>query len=249
MRSLIILVLALVLMLAACGGVAPDPAAPGLTRVPATAPIATVAATDAAETPTEAAAITNTPPVQTAMPAVAPTAVAPQPTPTGTPEPIPACAAPLELTAANTEGPYYSPGAPTRASLLEPGMPGTRLILTGRVLTPNCRPIPGAVLDFWQANAAGEYDNVGYTLRGKQSADAEGHYRLETVLPGEYPGRTPHIHVKVGAPGGPALTTQIYFAGQPGNETDSIILPSLITELRSDQAGGLTAEFNFVLAE
>lgn len=159
----------------------------------------------------------------------------------------PACADSLTITAANSEGPYYTPNAPMRASLLEEGMPGTRLVITGRVLTADCAPVAGAVLDFWQAGANGEYDNVGYTLRGKQEAAADGSYRLETVLPGEYPGRPPHIHVKVNAPGGPVLTTQIYFAGMPGNEADSLVQPSLITNLTTEADGSLSAPFDFVL--
>jgi protocatechuate 3,4-dioxygenase beta subunit len=153
----------------------------------------------------------------------------------------------LTLTASNLEGPFYKPDAPFRASLLDEGIPGTRLVIAGQVLTADCAPVSGAVLDFWQAGASGEYDNAGYTLRGRQEADANGRYRLETVLPGEYPGRTPHIHVKVNAPGGPVLTTQIYFAGMPGNGTDSLFEPSLITTLITEADGSLSAPFNFIL--
>jgi protocatechuate 3,4-dioxygenase beta subunit len=128
-------------------------------------------------------------------------------------------------------------------------MPGARLIITGQVLTTECLPVVGAILDFWQADAAGVYDNAGYTLRGRQEADASGRYRLETVLPGEYPGRTPHIHVKVNAPGGPVLTTQIYFAGQAGNAADSLIQPSLVTDFVEETDGSLSAVFDFILSQ
>jgi protocatechuate 3,4-dioxygenase beta subunit len=146
-----------------------------------------------------------------------------------------------------TEGPYYTPDSPERTSLLEEGIPGTRLILTGFVLTQDCQPIANALLDFWQADGDGEYDNAGYKLRGHQLTDQAGSYYLETVLPGLYPGRTAHIHVKVQAPGGPVLTTQLFFPGVPGNDTDSIFSPLLLTTLQ-DMEGGKLATFNFILA-
>jgi virginiamycin B lyase len=157
------------------------------------------------------------------------------------------CAGELEPTASNAEGPYYKSGAPERTSLVEPDMAGTRLLLTGQVLTTGCQPVAGALLDFWQADDQGEYDNVGYTLRGRQFSDEMGRYRLETIVPGRYPGRPPHIHVKVNAPGGPVLTTQIYFEGEPGNESDTLISPSLIVALRDTSDGGKAATFNFIL--
>ena len=162
-------------------------------------------------------------------------------------EAAPACTGRAEATAGNAEGPYYKSGAPERAALVEPGMTGARLLLTGQVLTTDCRPVAGALLDFWQADDKGEYDNSGYTLRGKQFADELGRYRLETVVPAPYPGRPPHIHVKVNAPGGPVLTTQIYFEGQPGNESDALVRPSLIVPLTEAAGGGKAATFNFVL--
>jgi protocatechuate 3,4-dioxygenase beta subunit/sugar lactone lactonase YvrE len=165
----------------------------------------------------------------------------------GQDRPVPACDGELEPTASNAEGPYYKGGAPERAVLVEPDTTGTRLLLTGQVLTTDCQPVAGALLDFWQANDQGEYDNVGYTLRGRQFADEMGRYRLETIVPARYPGRPPHIHVKVNAPGGPVLTTQIYFEGQPGNEGDGLIRPSLIVPLADTADGGEAATFNFVL--
>ena len=147
-----------------------------------------------------------------------------------------------------TEGPYFSPGSPLRRSLLEPGTRGQRLVLTGLVLSTDCRPLRRAVLDFWQADAAGEYDNEGFTLRGHQRTDANGRYRLETVLPGLYPGRTRHIHVKVArARSSDVLTTQLYFPGQAGNRSDGIYDRTL--EMRTGRRGRTrTGRFDFVLA-
>src|SRR5215210_7521587 len=112
-----------------------------------------------------------------------------------------AACTPGTMTPSQTEGPYYKAGAPERTSLLEPGMAGTPLTITGYVMTPDCQPVASAWLDFWQADGNGAYDNRGYTLRGHQYTDADGRFVLQTVVPGEYPGRTGHIHVKVQAPG------------------------------------------------
>lgn len=162
--------------------------------------------------------------------------------------PTPACVGQDNPTPAQTEGPFFTPNSPERASLLEPGLPGTRLLLSGVILTTNCQPIPGALLDFWQADAAGEYDNVGHRLRGHQFADAAGQYSLETIRPGRYPGRTAHLHLKVQAPNGPILTTQLYFPDEPANQSDRIFNPALLADLRDAADGGTLARFDFVLA-
>jgi protocatechuate 3,4-dioxygenase beta subunit len=157
----------------------------------------------------------------------------------------PACRA-GDLTPAQTEGPYYKEGSPQRDSLAAGGSPGRRLTLTGTVRNSDCRPIAGAVLQFWQADAAGQYDNSGFKLRGHESTDAGGRYRLQTIIPGRYPGRTPHIHVKVQPPGGAELTTQLYFPDQPSNSGDAIFDPKLLLPMK--RAGsGYTAQFDFVV--
>ena len=150
------------------------------------------------------------------------------------------------LTPEQTEGPYYTPNTPERNILFEPGMAGERLIVVGYVLDPNCQPIPNAWLDFWQADANGVYDNTGYTLRGHQFADSQGRYFIETVMPGEYPGRTEHIHVKVQAPNGTVHTSQLYFPNAAGNTSDGIFDPALIVTLE-EREGYYVAYFNFVI--
>jgi protocatechuate 3,4-dioxygenase beta subunit len=156
--------------------------------------------------------------------------------------PTPACDDGDDPTPAQTEGPYFSPNSPERASLLEAGMAGDRLTLAGTVLATDCRPVRRALLDFWQADAGGQYDNQGYRLRGHQFTDAEGRFRLATIVPGLYPGRTRHIHVKVQAPDRPVLTTQLYFPGEAANDSDGIFRQELLL----DVAGG-RASFTFVL--
>lgn len=144
------------------------------------------------------------------------------------------------------EGPFFSPNSPERVSLLEPEMTGMRLVLTGQVLSPNCRAIANALVDFWQANSQGRYDNDGYKLRGHQFTDAEGRYRLETVVPGFYPGRTRHLHVKVQVANQPILTTQLYFPSESSNEGDLFFQPELLMAVREEEELW-HANFNFVL--
>jgi protocatechuate 3,4-dioxygenase beta subunit len=150
------------------------------------------------------------------------------------------------VTPSQTEGPYFKPSSPARASLLEPEATGTRIVIEGAVLTTGCAPIPRALLDFWQADDRGRYDSAGYRLRGHQFTDDSGRYRLETVVPGVYPGRTRHIHVKVQAPERPALTTQLYFPGEPMNQRDGIFDPALVVRMRTGE-GARLASFDFVL--
>ncbi|EME96631.1 dioxygenase [Streptomyces mobaraensis NBRC 13819 = DSM 40847] len=160
--------------------------------------------------------------------------------------PTPYCDDGDEPTPPQIEGPYFKPSSPERSSLLEPGMRGTRLTVAGFVFGPTCRPVAHALLDFWQADNAGAYDNRGYRLRGHQYTDERGAFTLTTIVPGLYPGRTRHLHVKVQAPGGPLLTTQLYFPGEPRNQTDSLFDPRLLMTVR--QAGpAKEAAFDFVV--
>lgn len=161
--------------------------------------------------------------------------------------PTPSCVEKGQPTPQQTAGPFFKPQSPRRASLVEPGMGGTRLIVAGSVLSTECRPIPGALVDVWQADDRGEYDNAGFRLRGHLFADEQGRYRLETIVPGAYSGRTRHIHVRVQAPNQPVLTTQLYFPGEPGNQRDGIFRPELVMAVR-DAGNPKTAAFDFVLA-
>ena len=162
-------------------------------------------------------------------------------------EPTPSCDdGDADATLAQAEGPFFSPGSPRRRSLLFRGARGTRLTLSGRVLSTRCRPVPGALLSFWHTDWAGDYDNEGFRFRGHQFADAQGRYRLETIVPGVYSGRTRHIHVKVQAPRRPVLTTQLYFPGEPANDGDAIFDSRLV--MRVGVAGDRRrGRFDFVL--
>lgn len=155
----------------------------------------------------------------------------------------PACGPQARLTPRQTEGPYYTPDTPLRSSLVEPGTRADRLVLTGRVVSPRCRPVAKALLDFWHCDERGEYDNRGYRYRGHLFADAEGRFRLETIFPAIYPGRARHIHVKVQAPGGRLLTTQLYF---PGDARDGLWREALVVAMARHQ-GVRHAAFQFIV--
>jgi protocatechuate 3,4-dioxygenase beta subunit len=110
------------------------------------------------------------------------------------------------------------------------------------------QPVANALLDFWQADANGQYDNSGYTLHGHQYTDQNGRYELITVVPGEYPGRTGHIHFKVQAPNGPVLTSQLFFPGVQDNQADQIFDSALLIDITQDNSSSLQAAYNFIIA-
>lgn len=150
-------------------------------------------------------------------------------------------------TIGQTEGPYYTPSTPRRADLREPGS-GEPLVLQGLVLTPDCRPVPGAVVDLWHCDERGRYDNSGFRYRGHQFADSAGAFRFETVRPGHYTGRTPHFHVKVQGKNTRLLTTQLYFPDlREANRRDFIYREALTMRLGRNGATWL-ARFDFTVA-
>jgi len=159
--------------------------------------------------------------------------------------PTPACGD--EPTPDQTEGPFFESGTPERSSLREAGIAGTPLMVEGAVVTTACAPIASARMEFWQADDSGVYDNEGYRLRGHLFTDRAGRFRVETIVPGLYPGRTRHIHVKVEPPGGDTLTTQLYFPGEPGNSDDGIFDSRLLMTMGEDPGGTRLGAFTFVL--
>jgi protocatechuate 3,4-dioxygenase beta subunit len=149
----------------------------------------------------------------------------------------------------NWEGPFYKPDAPVRSVLLEAGMAGTPLTVTGRVLDTNGRPLKGALLDVWQADHTGAYDD-GFRLRGRLYTGDDGRYTLRTIKPlyyGEPKDMRPaHIHVKASLDNSPVLTTQLYFKGDPWLHHDVAVRPTLVMSPRQ-LSDGLAAQFDFVL--
>jgi catechol 1,2-dioxygenase len=187
-------------------------------------------------------------------------------------------------TDSNVEGPFFAAGAPT----LEPGADGVarlpmrpdeagdRLVFTGVVRSTAGEPLPGAVLDVWQADGHGLYSRFApglpeWNLRGRVATGADGRFAIGTVVPLAYdipgephtarvlellglePHRPAHIHVKVERAGHVPLTTQVYFAGDPWLEHDVVgaARPSLVTKLEpadGPDRAGYTCQFDFTLA-
>ncbi len=143
------------------------------------------------------------------------------------------------LTDSDILGPFYRTGAPFRSKLAGPDEPGERLIISGTVTSSDCRtPLPGALIEIWQANAAGIYDTMkpgnftevtSFHMRGMLYTDDQGRYEIETVMPGRYPippglpglerfggqTRPAHIHFKVQESLHVPVTGQMYFKGDP----------------------------------
>jgi protocatechuate 3,4-dioxygenase beta subunit len=153
------------------------------------------------------------------------------------------------LTRTDVEGPYWIPGSPERSNLRDPG-DGPLLYLNLSVINQDCEPIPNAWIDIWHADSDGDYDKKGWGYRGHHFADGTGHSILETVVPGLYPGRTSHIHVKVRGTTPSIFTTQLYFPDVPENDDDFFYHPDLeVSVIEEDVDGNMIAEFQFVVEE
>jgi protocatechuate 3,4-dioxygenase, alpha subunit len=145
-------------------------------------------------------------------------------------------------TPGQTVGPFFSLGLdrPEWADLTRNNPQGQRIVIEGQVRDGDGVPVPDAMLELWQANAAGRYDSpedtqadkpldpnfLGY---GRVSTDPEGRFRIATIKPGPVPGRgnalqAPHINVAFFARGLlKQLFTRIYFADEPGNAADPLL--------------------------
>ncbi len=176
-----------------------------------------------------------------------------------------ALAAELGVTPAQTEGPFYPVAFPADSDndLVQvrgqaAHAMGTILHLQGRVLDASGKPLSGALVEIWQCDAQGLYDHPGQPNRerrdsafqgyGKMLTDAGSTYGFRTLKPVAYPGRTPHIHLKVATADGRRLTTQFYLAGDPRNERDFVYRGALRDarsreriEMRLEPANGLEA--------
>jgi protocatechuate 3,4-dioxygenase beta subunit len=121
------------------------------------------------------------------------------------------------LTPEQTEGPYYIANEAVRRNITD-GRPGAPLLLRAFVVNAStCKPIKGAAVDVWHADAGGVYSGFGQGagnrtfMRGVQRSNAKGLALFRTVYPGWYQGRTVHVHVKVHLGGNVVHTGQLYF--------------------------------------
>ena len=166
----------------------------------------------------------------------------------GVPEVLPPGPGEVAQTPWEIEGPYFRLGAPRRSNLLEAG-DKAELVLSGRVLNQRGAPIAGAVVNFWHASHAGEYDMAGYRYTGYIVTDAEGRYQLTTIIPGAYqPREAKHLHVKVQAISRP-VTTQLFIEGEPGNTDDEYYNPRLFVACTLDSDGVKHGTYDFVIEQ
>jgi protocatechuate 3,4-dioxygenase alpha subunit len=145
-------------------------------------------------------------------------------------------------TPGQTVGPFFALGLdrPEWADMTRHNPEGERITIQGRVLDGDGAPVPDALIELWQANAAGRYDHVedeqadkkidpnfhGY---GRAATDAQGQFQIKTIKPGPVPGRgnalqAPHINVAFFARGLlRQLQTRIYFSDEPANASDPLL--------------------------
>ncbi|MEV8546777.1 catechol 1,2-dioxygenase [Streptomyces sp. NPDC051572] len=174
------------------------------------------------------------------------------------------------------EGPYYVPGAPGLPSVstlpMREDEAGTPLLFQGQVTGVSGEPLPGALLEMWQADDDGLYAQFApgipeWNLRGAVTADDEGRFAVLTIQPAPYqiptdgscgaliaaagwhPWRPAHLHLKVSAPGHGTLTAQLYFRGGEHVEDDvaSAVKPELVIDPRPVGDGGRQVTYDFVL--
>ena len=174
------------------------------------------------------------------------------------------------------EGPYYVPGAPALPSTatlpMRDGEPGTPLLFQGQVTSASGEPLPGALLEMWQADDDGLYAQFApgipeWNLRGTVVADDQGRFAVTTVQPAPYqiptdgscgklvaaagwhPWRPAHLHLKVSAEGHETLTTQLYFEGGDYVHDDvaSAVKPELVLAPVPSAAGGNEVTYDFAL--
>ncbi|MGE0724104.1 MAG: intradiol ring-cleavage dioxygenase [Alphaproteobacteria bacterium] len=183
-------------------------------------------------------------------------------------------AAALPATPRQTEGPFYPVRLPldadadlVRVAGSAAEAQGTVTHVAGRILGTDGRPIAGARVEIWQCDAQGIYlhpgsgdqsrRDGGFQGFGATLTDADGRYRFRTIRPVPYSGRTPHIHYAVDTPGRSRFVTQMYVAGEPGNERD-VLLRRMSADQRARvlvalapapeiEAGALAGRFDIVI--
>ncbi|HUT50650.1 MAG TPA: protocatechuate 3,4-dioxygenase [Alphaproteobacteria bacterium] len=184
----------------------------------------------------------------------------------------PALAA-LKPTPRQTRGPFYPESFPLDSDndLVRVKGKSARALgevthLSGRILDTDGKPVPGARVEIWQCDANGVYHHQGDGRRsridgnfqgyGRARAAADGGYRFRTIKPVPYPGRTPHIHFAVAAPGFEAVSTQMYIEGHPQNARDFVyrgvagsaaVIAARFSPASEIERGALKARFDLVL--
>lgn len=175
----------------------------------------------------------------------------------------------FQATTSQTVGPFYALGLQWLCceSFVEADVPGERIVVSGKVLDGEGRPVPDALLEIWQANAEGKYSHPddaeekaavrGFSGFGRVQTNEDGSFRFATIKPGRVPGpdgklQAPHLAVSVFCRGLlRRLVTRVYFADEASNAEDfalSVVAPdrrdTLVAKSCGEQPG---YEWNVVL--
>ena len=147
------------------------------------------------------------------------------------------------------EGPFYPDRIPedTDNDLVKNGdnsveAGGKIFILNGILVNPDSQPVNGVSIEIWQTDTNGIYLHSGSFARdimdkqfqgfGRTKTDSNGRFFFRTIVPTEYPGRTPHIHMKLWRVGKNVLTTQLYIHNHPQNKIDFLYQRMSLAEQR-----------------
>jgi protocatechuate 3,4-dioxygenase beta subunit len=123
---------------------------------------------------------------------------------------------------------FYKANAPERTWLRTADVTGAPLRVSGAVIGLKCGVITDALVEFWQADAHGQYDLTGFRLRGQQRTTAHGEFHVETIMPGAAAGRAERVHVRVTPPNHAALSTEWFFPDDPARASDQLFRPELL---------------------
>ena len=127
-----------------------------------------------------------------------------------------------------TLGPFFprefGQGASDLTVLDNRKIDGEIIEITGRVTQGDGAPLDNAILEVWQANPQGRFDDPGFLGWGRAATDSSGIYRFRTVRPGAYEGRAPHVNLLIVFSGlMRQLQTVMFFEGEKGNEVDPVL--------------------------
>ncbi|HVG03971.1 MAG TPA: intradiol ring-cleavage dioxygenase [Burkholderiaceae bacterium] len=164
----------------------------------------------------------------------------------------------LRLSPSQTLGPFYPRNATERPAETDADLlriegdraltKGVPIYLTGRVLDRRAQPLSNAAVEIWQCDANAVYHHPAggaeterdsnFQGYGIARTDAAGAFHFRTIKPIAYPGRTPHIHVRVQAPNVSPFATQLYLPDDPNNRRDF-----LFARMSADEQAALTLKF------
>jgi protocatechuate 3,4-dioxygenase beta subunit len=164
----------------------------------------------------------------------------------------------VRVSPAQTLGPFYPRNAAERPTQTDADLlrvegdrvltKGVPIYLTGRVFDRRGQPLANLAVEIWQCDANAVYHHPAggaeaerdqnFQGYGAARTDTAGAFHFRTIKPIAYPGRTPHIHVRVQSPGASAFATQFYLADDPNNRRDF-----LFSRMSADEQAALTLKF------